>query len=56
VDFVAALLLNETFLDEYRDNPVPVPFLLERNPLFVHRDSPERARLAEWEAREFAHR
>lgn len=56
VDFVAALLLNDTFIDEYRDNPVPVPFLLRRNPLFVHRDSPERARLAEWEAQEVVRR
>lgn len=47
-DYGAALVLNTTFVREYRDHPVPVRYLLERNALFLHRRSPERARLGGW--------
>jgi hypothetical protein len=46
----AALLLNRTFIEEYTGQPVSVPFLLESNALFVHRDSPERMHLNDWRA------
>jgi hypothetical protein len=55
-DFVSALLLNDIFINEYRDQPVPVPFLLGRNPLFVHRDSSERAHLDQWRAPDLGRR
>ena len=47
-DYGAALVLNPTFVREYRDHPVPVRYLLERNALFLHRRSPELARLGGW--------
>jgi arabinofuranosyltransferase len=47
-DYGAALVLNQTFVREYRDHPVPLPYLLERNALFVHERSPEIARLGAW--------
>lgn len=47
-DYGAALVLNQTFVLEYRDHPVPLPYLLERNALFVHERSPEIARLGAW--------
>jgi arabinofuranosyltransferase len=47
-DYGAALVLNRTFIDEYRAHPIPVPFLLTRNALFVHSRSPELSRLSGW--------
>ncbi|MBK5295886.1 MAG: hypothetical protein JJE40_01940 [Vicinamibacteria bacterium] len=47
-DYGAALVLNPTFVREYRDHPVPVRYLLDRNALFVHERSPEIARLGGW--------
>ena len=43
-----ALVLSRTFVDRYRASPVPIPFLLARNALFVRSDSPEMDRLASW--------
>jgi hypothetical protein len=43
-----ALVLSPVFKTRYRDHPVPVPFLLSRNALYVRADSPELARLAAW--------
>jgi hypothetical protein len=44
----AALLMNPTFLGEYREHPVPVAYLMEQNAVFVHAQSPELARFGEW--------
>lgn len=43
-----ALVLSSTFIALYRDHPVPVPFLLARNALYIRADSPEIAGLAGW--------
>jgi len=43
-----ALVLSPTFTAQYRDHPVPVPFLLSRNALYVRADSPEIAGLGAW--------
>ena len=47
-DYGTALALNPTFVREYRDHPVPVRYLLDRNALFVHERSPEIVRLGGW--------
>jgi arabinofuranosyltransferase len=49
-DFGTALLLNPTFIREYRQQPIPLPLLLERNALFVDAQSVEHARLSGWRA------
>lgn len=49
-DYGSALLQNPTFVREYGDAPVRVPFLLEHNALFVHAASTERFRLGAWHA------
>lgn len=48
LDYGTALLLNPTFRSEYAAYPVPVPFLLDHNALFVHAASSERLRLGAW--------
>lgn len=47
-DYGAALVLNRIFIDEYRGQPIRVPFLMARNALYVHARSPELARLGGW--------
>lgn len=48
LDYGQALLLNTTFRREYREQTVPLRFLLDRNALFIHERSPERSRLPAW--------
>jgi arabinofuranosyltransferase len=42
------LITNQTFIDRYLPHPVPEPYLLQHNSVFVRDDSPEVARVASW--------
>lgn len=44
----STLVLSRSFTEWYRDQPVPLPYLLERCALYVRADSPEAARLSGW--------
>jgi hypothetical protein len=43
-----ALVTNQTFRTRYLPNPVPVPYLLKFNSVFVRDGSPEKDRIATW--------
>jgi hypothetical protein len=45
---IPALVSSSTFLRLYRNTPVPLATLLERNTIYVRADSPERPRVAGW--------
>jgi len=45
-----ALVRNRTFAERYMPYPVPVPYLLESNAVYVRDDSSERAGIAGWHA------
>lgn len=48
IDYGTALVLNAAFVREYRNQTVPLRYLLDRNALFIHEGSPERNRLLAW--------
>ncbi|MBI3782467.1 MAG: hypothetical protein HY270_03600 [Deltaproteobacteria bacterium] len=48
-EFIAAIVSSPTFVREYRSNPVPVPYLLEYNSVYIRNTSPELAHRAQWQ-------
>jgi hypothetical protein len=45
---IPALVSSRTFLRLYRDTPVPLEPLLDRNAVYIRAESPERKRLESW--------
>jgi hypothetical protein len=48
IGFADALLTNRVFIARYLPHPVPLPYLLEWNGLYVREDSPEVAGIGNW--------
>jgi hypothetical protein len=47
-DYRVALFTSRIFTDEYRAQPIPLPYLLERGAVYVRRSSPEAQSLDRW--------
>jgi hypothetical protein len=47
-DYRVALFTSRVFTDEYRAQPIPLPYLLERGAVYVRRSSPEAQSLDRW--------
>jgi len=47
--FSDALLTNTTFVKRYLPHPIPIPYLLRWNALFVRDDSPELSGIGRWQ-------
>jgi hypothetical protein len=48
IGFADALLTNQVFVARYLPHPVPLPYLLEWNGLYVRDDSPELVGIPNW--------